>query len=80
MLSSFWMATNDGYLSCSPGPGTLLLIPCSGHKKRGGGPVEVGSICSALDHGLAEKLETARAAIRDSARIDGTKLMPAYRR
>lgn len=80
MVSSFWMATNHGYLSCSLGPGTLLLIPCSGDKKCGHEPGQVGSICSALDHGLAEQLKHARAGIRDRAHIDETTLMPGYRR
>ena len=63
-------------------PDTLVVIPCSGGKRRGGGTTDVTgvSILDALPAGLAAKLQSRRANNAKSALLDESDLLPAAER
>lgn len=59
---------------------TLVLIPCSGSKAHGSGPVQGPSIMEYLSKTLGEELTSARAKVAEKSRLDDSALMPAWLR
>lgn len=60
---------------------TLLILPCSGGKRRGGSRQLDGStILDLLPGRLADRLITARRALHQVAEVDESHLLPARRR
>lgn len=60
---------------------SLIVIPCSGRKRRGGEAAGDGtSIVDWLPDGLAEELLEARQANASSIRLDDQRIMPAVER
>jgi hypothetical protein len=57
----------------------LLVIPCSGAKRRGSGEARGQSILSTIDPRYAATLASARSALRYDAQVDDT-LMCALQR
>jgi hypothetical protein len=90
--SSAAQADSSRALSPTPPPGTgwevpaldsstLVVLPCSGSKRRGGSGAADGP--SALDHlpqPLAGELLARRSAVAAEAQLDGSLLMPAAQR
>jgi hypothetical protein len=65
----------------APNHNTLVVIPCSGKKARGGDSHAVGrSIVDLLPARLAVRLREARASLARAARLDESHLLPAASR
>lgn len=59
----------------------LFIIPCSGEKRRGGSRDLTGpSVFGLLDDELGTQLRNAREALRRTAAVDESRLMPAWQR
>lgn len=59
---------------------TLVVIPCSSDKRQRNASTVPVSILDRIDARLGTALATARAAIRERARVDERTLMPAFQR
>lgn len=64
-----------------PTPGALVVLPCSGRKRKGGRPALPGpSVLDLLPPHLAEQLRAARASVAEVALIRPGFLLPAWER
>ena len=70
--------------SCIPAAkldGTLLIVPCSAEKSRGGTTIRGGpSVLDLLPRHLADDLRQARHDIAEQAHLNDARLLPAWRR
>ena len=74
-------ATEYGELSNLEFEGTLIVIPCSGRKLRGGSETSSGmSVVDRLPEDLAEELLEARKRNAPASRLDESRTMPAIQR
>jgi hypothetical protein len=63
------------------GPGTLVILPCSGDKRPGGQPRSPAPLLSDdIDPAIAGELARCRAQVAAAAGIESARLMPAWQR